>query len=85
MSVHPNDRCAMIPLVRGASEPMWESGGDWLAKQDTATQQKILGKGAQELYANGDIQLMDLVKKTEHDIWGPSLQQVPLRDLTPVN
>ena len=85
MSVHPNDRCAMIPLVRGASEPMWESGGDWLAKQDTATQQKILGKGAQELYANGAIQLMDLVKKTEHDIWGPSLQQVPLRDLTPVN
>ena len=81
MSVHPNDRCVMIPLVRGASEPMWESGEDWLKKQDLATQQKILGKGAQELWDKGDIELMDLVKKTEHEIWGPSLKQVPLRDL----
>ena len=81
MSVHPNDRCTMIPLVRGASDPQWEHGVDWLAKQDPALQQHVLGPGAQELWANGDIGLMDLVNKYEHDIWGPSLGRVPLRDL----
>ena len=81
MSVHPNDRCIMIPLVRGVPDPQWELGADWLAKQDPAIQQHVLGPGAQELWANGDIGLMDLVNKYEHDIWGPSLGRVPLRDL----
>lgn len=81
MSVHPNDRCVMIPVVRGANEITWESGSDWLKKQDAETQQKILGKGAFDMWSKGDIQLMDLVKKTEHATWGPSLKRVPLKDL----
>jgi len=81
MSVHPNDRCVMLPLLNGVPDPEWELGSDWLKKQDTAVQQKILGPGAQELWAKGDIKLTDLVNKTEHPIWGPSLNRVPLRDL----
>ena len=81
MYVHPNDRCTMIPIVNGVKPPGWESGEDWLKRQDPELQQKILGKKAQELWSNGDIELMDLVKKTEHDIWGPSLQRRNLDDL----
>lgn len=81
MSVHPNDRCAMVPLVKGVKDPEWESGIDWLTKQDPALQQQILGKGTHELWEKGDLDLMDLVNKTEHEIWGPSLKRVPLRDL----
>ena len=81
MSVHPHDRCVMIPLVRGVDEPQWESGEDWLKGQDPELQQKVLGKKASELWNNDDIKLTDLVKKTEHPIWGPSLQRTPLNDL----
>lgn len=81
MSVHPNDRCIMIPLVRGASDPTWESGEAWLKRQDPEMQQHILGPGALERWNKGDIELIDLVNKTEHPIWGPSLQRVPLKDL----
>ena len=81
MSVHPNDRCIMIPLVKGVAEPEWELGSEWLKKQDPAIQQQILGPGALDLWNKGDIDLIDLVNKTEHPIWGPSLNRVPLRDL----
>lgn len=81
MSVHPNDRCVMIPIVRGVSELSWESGEDWLRKQPEAVQINTLGPGAQKLWKEGDIELIDLVNKTTHETWGPSLQRVPLRDL----
>lgn len=79
--VHPRDRCAMIPLVKGVPEPKWELGVDWLGRQDSAMQQQIIGKGAFEMWENGEIGLMDLVKKTEHPIWGPSLQRNTLASL----
>ena len=81
MSVHPNDRCVMVPIVNGVKPPQWENAKDWLARQDESVQKQILGPGALELWKKGDIELIDLVKKTEHPIWGPSLQRVPLRDL----
>ena len=81
MSVHPNDRCVMIPVVNGVKPPQWEKGEDWLKRQDEAMQKQILGPGAQEMWKNGGIELMDLVKKVEHPTWGPSLQRVPLKDL----
>ena len=43
--------------------------------------EQILGKGASEMLDAGDIELKDLVQKTDHEIWGPSLQRTPLRDL----
>ncbi len=84
MNVHPNDRCTMIPLVRGVPEPMWESGEDWLRRQDPELQKHVLGPGAFEMLNNGEIELIDLVNKTEHPIWGPSLQRTPLKDLVSV-
>ena len=82
-NVHPRDRCTMIPIVRGVSELTWESGEDWLRKQPEEVQIKTLGPGALEMWKNGEIELKDLVNKTTHEIWGPSLRRVPLRDLVP--
>ena len=81
MSVHPNDRCIMIPNVRGAKEIIWESGEDWLRKQDEEIQKQVLGPGALEMWNKGDIELIDLVNKVEHPIWGPSLQRNSLETL----
>lgn len=81
MYVHPNDRCCMIPIVRGVDPPEWELGRDWLKRQDAALQKKIMGPGAWEMWKSGELNLMDLVDKTHHPTWGPSLRRVPLKDL----
>lgn len=81
MNVHPNDRCTMIPIVRGAAEITWESGEDWLRKQDEEIQKQVLGSGALDLWKSGQIELKDLVHKTEHEIWGPSLKRNTLASL----
>lgn len=79
--VSSNCRCTMIPIVNGVKPPQWETGSEWLKKQDMATQQKILGKGAHELWDKGEIELTDLVNKVEHPIWGSSLQRNSLDSL----
>jgi SPP1 gp7 family putative phage head morphogenesis protein len=81
MHVHPNDRCTMVPNVTGMPRVEWETGEEWLKKQDLEVQQQIMGQGAQELWSSGKIDLKDLATKTEHEIWGPSLQQTPLSGL----
>ena len=83
MHVHPNDRCSMVPIVEGMPPIEWETGEEWLRKQDPELQEQIMGKGAHELWDAGDIELSDLATKVDHEIWGPSLQRTPLKDLQP--
>jgi len=81
MHVHPCDRCTMVPVVKGMPKIEWESGEDWLKKQDPEVREQILGKGASDMWDAGDIKLKDLATKTEHETWGPSLQRTPLSEL----
>lgn len=81
MNVHPNDRCTMVPVVDGMPEVTWETGSEWFAKQDPDVQKEILGPKAYDLYDEGRIELRDLVQKTTHETWGPSLKRRPLSDL----
>ena len=81
MHVHPCDRCTMVPNVTGMPQVQWETGEDWLKKQPPEIREKVLGSGAFELMNAGKIDLGDLVTKTDHEIWGPSLQRTPLKDL----
>lgn len=83
MHVHPNDRCTMVPIVKGMPPVEWESGEEWLRKQPEDVQENIIGKGAKELWDNGEIELSDLARKVEHPEWGPSLQRTSLKDLQP--
>ena len=82
MHVHPNCRCTMVPVVEGMPAIEWETGEEWLKKQDPEIREQILGKGASEMLDAGDIELKDLATKTEHETWGPSLQRTPLSELT---
>ena len=81
MHVHPNDRCTMVPIVEGMPKVKWETGEDWLKKQDPEIREQILGKEASSMIDAGDIELQDLVTKVDHPDWGPSLQRTPLMDL----
>ena len=84
MHVHPNDRCTMVPNVTGMPQVQYETGEEWLKKQDPELREQILGVGASDLWDAGDIELQDLVIKTVHPEWGPSLQRTPLKDIAPV-
>lgn len=81
MHVHPNDRCTMVPNVVGMPRVDWETGEQWLKKQDPELREQILGQGASTMWNAGDIELQDLVTKVEHPDWGPSLQRTPLQNL----
>jgi hypothetical protein len=60
---HHNGRCAMAPVTptwaelgfKGGREPIYETGVDWIAKQDGETQQALLGKQLYEWYQSGQV------------------------------
>lgn len=83
MHVHPCDRCTMVPFVEGMEWIEWETGEDWLLKQDLEVRQQILGVETEELWNTGKIELGDLARKVDDPIWGPSLERVPVKDLRP--
>ena len=81
MHVHPNCRCTMVPNVEGMPRVEWETGEEWLKKQDPEVREKILGKGTSEMLDAGNIELKDVVNKVEHPDWGPSLERKSLESL----
>jgi len=81
MEVHPNDRCTMIPHVSGVAPPERELAGTWFARQDPSLQKQMMGPGKFALYEQGTIGLQDLVQRSVHPIWGPSIGITNLADL----
>ena len=58
---HQCCRCCPVPLLRDRETPPHETGAEWFAKQDEATQREMIGPGKQKLYAEGKLTLADLV------------------------
>ena len=82
MPTHPNDRCTMVPVLRGReAPPLGETGQQWFDRQSPVVQRQILGKGKAELYSAGDLQLADLVVTWFDETWGPQVGEIPLREL----
>lgn len=65
---HPNGRCAAIPAVRGAERPSWETGSEWLARQNEETQRKVLGAGYDAYRAGAP--LTRWVARRRSRVWG---------------
>jgi hypothetical protein len=78
---HVNGRCTSVPQVKGAPPIVYETGAQWFARQDAATQRQMMGPGRYEAWQHGQFQLADLVMRVESDVWGHSLQVRPLRVL----
>jgi len=81
MAIHPQDRCAMIPLIQGAPLPKYEKGLDWFQRQPEAVQRKRMGPKKWESWQEGDFHLDKLVTITHHPVWGASSRVSTLRDL----
>ncbi len=79
--MHPNCRCTMVPVLIGRELPARQTAAEWLAKQEDADQERVLGKGRHALYKAGEIGPDDWWKWRESDRWGRSVQVKPLREL----
>lgn len=77
MPVHPQDRCSLIPVLRGFPATTWKSGRDWFGEQVPAVQRKMLGPERYKLYQQGK-PLTAFVQTAQHETWGPSLRLRPL-------
>lgn len=80
MEVHPQDRCAMVPIVRGFPAPSWKTGREWFSEQRPDVQRQMLGPERYRLYKQGT-PLTDFVQTGTHETWGPSLKLRPLAQM----
>lgn len=72
---HPACRCTPVPLLRNQPAPPHETGAEWFARQDEATQRAMLGAGKFDLYRTKQITLQDLVGTKDDARWGRSVYE----------
>ncbi len=81
MALHTQDRCSVIPIIRGLPEFTYTNAQDWFAEQPPGVQMEILGQGRYRLYAAGQATLSDFAAVHQDPTWGPQLKTVPLNQL----
>ena len=92
LQAHPNCRCTLVPETITYEDlglqdvPMPEpgdTGREWFRKQPRNTQLQIMGNSETRLGAweRGDVTFADMVKVTDHPVWGKSASVKPLRDM----
>ncbi|MEM7345913.1 MAG: minor capsid protein [Chloroflexota bacterium] len=81
MALHPQCRCAMIPLVDGFDPPQFQRGEDWFKQLSPEVQKKMMGEGAYAAWQEGQFEFSRLAKVTKNKTWGPSTRVRPLKEL----
>lgn len=81
MPLHPQDRCAMVPIVAGFDPPVTESGEAWFKRQAEATQIKMMGGEKWAAWQQGKFEFNQLVTVRDNATWGPGAQVTSLKDL----
>ena len=85
MEVHPQDRCTMVPLVRGFAPPTAKTGEQWFRRQSPAAQIEMMGYAKYEAWKAGEFEFRQLATVRKNRTWGPSVRVTPLKDLLPGN
>ena len=78
---HHNGRCAMLPWVNGAENPIEQTGEDWFKSQDEATQRNVMGDAKFEAWNDGKFEFSALSHEYENDVFGTMRGSTPLKDL----
>lgn len=76
MAVHPQDRCTVVPVIRGFTPTSWKSGQSWFSEQSEAFKRAKLGVERYQAYQQGR-PLTEFVSIVQHETWGPSLRLRP--------
>jgi len=78
---HHNGRCAAIPLVKGGSNPVKETGQDWFDNLSEAEQKAIMGQGRLEAYKAGKFEFGALSGVRDDEVYGPMRVAASLKEL----
>jgi len=78
---HHNGRCAMLPWVNGAENPIGQTGEDWFKSQDEETQRNVMGDAKFEAWNDGKFEFSALSHEYENDVFGTMRGSTPLKDL----
>jgi len=79
---HHNGRCAMLPLVKGADNPIPQSGAEWFESQPESRQRDLLGPGKFEAWQDGAFDFSALSKPYQDDVYGEMRREASLKELT---
>lgn len=78
---HINCRCTMIPVIAGVERPPRTIGTDWFDAQSDEVKAKVLGKGAFEAFARGEVELKDFVGWATSKEFGKRVYTKTLADI----
>jgi hypothetical protein len=78
---HHNGRCALLPWVKGADNPIDQTGEDWFKAQPEMVQRDILGPGKLEAYNQGKFEFSQLSKPYEDEVFGTMQREATLKEL----
>lgn len=82
MELHPQDRCAMIPIVRGIEPPQWAAGEAYFNSLPEGVQRDWMGPERHELWKAAQLKFRDMAKVEQNSTWGPSVRVRPVKGLT---
>lgn len=78
---HPRGRCTMLPVPIGSNPHRFETGAEWFARQDEATQIRIAGPTRTRLFRQGRISVREMAVRRSHPVWGGAWVPRPVREL----
>jgi hypothetical protein len=70
---HPQGRCTPIPAVEGVDRRPLTSGRAWFEGLSQDEQIATMGRGRWEAWGDGRMPWDNMVKRTEHPVWGVSV------------
>lgn len=78
---HHNGRCAPVPLVKGYSNPVDETGAAWFESQPEAVQRRMMGREVYDAWRGGAFDLAEMTTEHVDAVYGPMRVRTPLWQL----
>jgi hypothetical protein len=81
MPLHRQDRCTVVPLLKRLPSVQFQTGLDWFQKQPLDVREAMMGPARYEAWKSGKFTLPQMVGIGEDEVWGPTVQVRPLKEL----
>lgn len=81
LELHPQDRCTMVPIVRGFPPVQFQTGREWFETLPAEQQRKMMGPTRHNAWLEGKFDFRDMATRRENNVWGPSAIVTPVSEL----
>lgn len=85
MSDHPQGKCQVVPIVRGADDPKWVTGREYFEGLSPEEQMARMGRERYELWKDGYFDLSALAIKQVDPVWGSEPRVATVKELLGVD